>query len=116
MPYDPRERKYIPDPGYLSKDLEARCVKDALTLCRALGYDMNTVEFAVADGIPYAIDFMNPAPDMDIYSLTPSYFEWVVEHMADLAIKLAKGTATRAVRRRADRRSEEGRISAAALA
>jgi len=56
---------------------------------------MNTVEFAVKDGIPYAIDFMNPAPDMDINSLTPSYFDWVVEHMADLAIKLA--TAPRAV-------------------
>lgn len=89
MPYDPRERRYIPDPGYLSPELVERCTADALTLCRALGYDMNTVEFAVRDGIPYAIDFMNPAPDMDIYSLTPTYFEWVVEHMADLAITLA---------------------------
>ena len=89
MPYDPRQRRYIPDPGYLGKELEERCRRDALTLCRALGYDMNTVEFAVRDGVPYAIDFMNPAPDMDINSLTPSYFEWVVEHMADLAIKLA---------------------------
>lgn len=89
MPYDPRERKYVPDASYLSKELEARCVRDALTLCRALGYDMNTVEFAIRDGVPYAIDFMNPAPDMDINSLTPSYFAWVVEHMADLAIKLA---------------------------
>ena len=89
MPYDPRERKYIPDPGYLSQSVEDKCVEGALTLCKALGYDMNTVEFAVKDGVPYAIDFMNPAPDMDIYSLTPKYFEWVVEHMADLAIKLA---------------------------
>ncbi|HYW30409.1 MAG TPA: hypothetical protein VE869_02800 [Gemmatimonas sp.] len=90
MPYDPRERRYIPDEGYLSNELEERCIRDSLTLCKALGYDMNTVEFAVKDGIPYAIDFMNPAPDMDIYSLTPSYFEWVVENMADMAIKLAK--------------------------
>ncbi len=89
MPYDPGQKKYIPDPDYLSDEIRDRCVKDALTLCNALGYDMNTVEFAVKDGVPYAIDFMNPAPDMDIYSLTPSYFEWVVEHMADLAIKLA---------------------------
>jgi len=89
MPYDPRQRRYIPDPGYLGAELEARCVRDALTLCRALGYDMNTVEFAVKDGVPYAIDFMNPAPDMDINSLTPGYFEWVVEHMADMAIALA---------------------------
>lgn len=89
MPYDPGEKKYIPDPDYLSDDIRAQCTRDALTLCKALGYDMNTVEFAVKDGVPYAIDFMNPAPDMDIYSLTPSYFEWVVEHMADMAIKMA---------------------------
>ena len=43
---------------------------------RALGYDMNSIEWAVRDGIPYAIDFMNPAPDFDINSLTPTYFEW----------------------------------------
>jgi hypothetical protein len=52
---------------------------------------MNTIEFAIRDGVPYAIDFMNPAPDMDIYSLTPEYFEWVVTHMADLVIQLARG-------------------------
>jgi hypothetical protein len=57
---------------------------------QALGYDMNSMEWAIRDGIPYAIDFMNPAPDMDIYSLTPHYFEWVVQHMADMAIRLAK--------------------------
>ncbi|MEO7998227.1 MAG: hypothetical protein ABI852_12320, partial [Gemmatimonadaceae bacterium] len=89
MPYDPGQKKYIPDPDYLSDEIRDHCVRDALTLCNALGYDMNTVEFAVKDGVPYAIDFMNPAPDMDIYSLTPSYFEWVVEHMADMAIKMA---------------------------
>ena len=50
---------------------------------------MNTVEFAVRDGVPYAIDFMNPAPDMDINSLTPHYFDWTVKHMADMAIRLA---------------------------
>ncbi|UCC54016.1 MAG: hypothetical protein JSV68_08595, partial [Anaerolineaceae bacterium] len=58
-------------------------------LVQALGYDMNTVEFAVRDGVPYAIDFMNPAPDMDIHSLTPTYFEWVVQHMADMVVDLA---------------------------
>jgi hypothetical protein len=44
----------------------------------------------VKDGIPYAIDFMNPAPDMDVNSLTPHYFDWVVTKMADMAIRLAK--------------------------
>jgi hypothetical protein len=32
-------------------------IKDyTLRLCKGLGYDFNTVEFAVRDGIPYAID------------------------------------------------------------
>lgn len=73
----------------LSGALEARVVKDALTLCRALGYDMNTVEFAVRDGVPYAIDFMNSAPDFDISSLGPEKFAWVTSRMADLVIELA---------------------------
>ena len=64
--------------------------EDARTLVRSLGYDMNSIEFAIRGGIPYAIDFMNPAPDMDIYSLTPTYFEWTVRAMADMAIRLAK--------------------------
>jgi hypothetical protein len=74
----------------LSRDLEARIVADAQTLCRALGYDMNTVEFAVRDGVPYAIDFMNSAPDFDISSLGEEHFAWVVREMADLVIRLAK--------------------------
>ena len=51
---------------------------------------MNSIEFAIRDGVPYAIDFMNPAPDMDVNSLTPHYFDWVVNAMADMAIRLAQ--------------------------
>lgn len=90
MPYDPHQRRYLPDPGYLDARLRDRIVNDSLKLCRSLGYDMNSVEWAVRDGVPYAIDFMNPAPDMDVNSLTPTYFHWAVEHMADLVIKLAQ--------------------------
>ena len=57
-------------------------VSDALKLCRALGYDLNTVEFAVQDGIPYAIDFMNPAPDAALESVGPENFRWVVDAVA----------------------------------
>jgi hypothetical protein len=87
--YDPRERKYHVDDEYLSPALRERVIGDALKLVRALGYDMNSIEFAIRDDVPYAIDFMNPAPDMDIHSLTPHYFDWVVSAMADLAITLA---------------------------
>jgi len=86
--YDPKARAYIVDPDYLDVALRDRIVNDSLTLVRALGYDMNSIEWAVKDGVPYAIDFMNPAPDFDVNSLTPEYFEWVLQHMADLAIRL----------------------------
>jgi len=89
MKYDPRERRYLVEHEHLSPQLGQRIVGDALKLVRALGYDMDSLEFAVRDGVPYAIDFMNPAPDMDLNSLTPHYFEWVVKHMADMTIRLA---------------------------
>ncbi|QJD95527.1 hypothetical protein HH214_06395 [Mucilaginibacter robiniae] len=61
-----------------------------LKLNQYLGYDFNTVEFAVRDGIPYAIDFCNPAPDADIKSVGEENFEWVVETAANYAIERAK--------------------------
>ncbi len=64
--------------------------QDALKLCRALGYDLNTVEFAVENGVPYAIDFMNPAPDADLESVGKANFDWIVREVADLAIEKAR--------------------------
>ena len=93
MPYDPRRphaERYILDPPAYDKKLLARVEKDALTLCRALGYDLNTVEFAVEDGIPYAIDFMNPAPDADLHSVGGVNFQWIVNAVANLAIQKAQ--------------------------
>jgi len=90
MKYDPKARRYLVEHEHLSPVLGKRIVDDSLTLMRALGYDMCSLEFAVRDGVPYAIDFMNPAPDMDLNSLTPHYFDWAVKGMADLAIRLAK--------------------------
>jgi len=87
--YDPGERRYHVDHAHLSPELGDRVVREAITLNRALGYDMNSVEFAIRDGVPYALDFMNPAPDMDINSLTPHYFEWAVRSMADFCILMA---------------------------
>jgi len=36
----------------------------------------------VRDSVPYAIDFLNPAPDADVNSVGPANFEWVIEHAA----------------------------------
>ncbi len=60
-----------------------------LRICHALGYDFNTVEFAVRDGIPIAIDFCNPAPDAEVTSVGEENFEWVVENAANMAIERA---------------------------
>src|SRR6185369_2880461 len=60
-----------------------------LDLCNALGYDFNTVEMAVRDGVPYAIDFFNPAPDADVKSVGQENFDWVVEHAAKMAVERA---------------------------
>ena len=67
-----------------------RMERDVLALCRALGYDMNTVEFAVRDGIPYAIDFMNPAPDADYHSVGLENYEWVIKTMGEYLVRVAK--------------------------
>ncbi len=61
-----------------------------LRLCQALGYDFNTVEFAVRDGIPIAIDFCNPAPDAEVSSVGQENFDWVVETAANFAIERAQ--------------------------
>ncbi len=88
MRYDPHTRRYSHPEG-LPQELFDRIVSDCQKLCRAFGYDMNTCEFAVRDGVPYAIDFMNPAPDMDVNSLGYEFHRWCVEGMADLCIGLA---------------------------
>lgn len=78
--------------------LRARIEADAVTITTALGYDMNTVELAVKDGVPYAIDYMNSAPDFDISSLGDAHFSWVVSRMAELVIDLAREAPSKNLR------------------
>jgi glutathione synthase/RimK-type ligase-like ATP-grasp enzyme len=92
MEYDPRRphhERYVKDAPPVAPALLARVVSDARKLCRALGYDLNTVEFAVRGGVPYAIDFLNPAPDAEYHSVGAENFEWVVGAVADLAVRRA---------------------------
>lgn len=89
MRYDPGapfHERYVRDAPPTEPELAARLRRDALALSEALGYDMNTVELAVRDGIPYAIDFTNPAPDAELTSIGPDNFGWVVENMADVLV------------------------------
>lgn len=92
MPYDPSKpylsgMQYVNVENYLSPELHKRVEQDVVTICKALGYDLNTVEFAIKDGIPYAIDFMNPAPDAEIASVGEYNHNWIVENMTDFILK-----------------------------
>ena len=94
--YNPRapfeERYQVSRP--VEGELRAQSIHDARTLVDALGYDMDTVEFAVKGGVLYAIDFLNPAPDFDNFSIKEDNFRWVLDKMSDLVLAYARGEAT----------------------
>ncbi|MGI8669295.1 MAG: hypothetical protein ACR2J3_05525, partial [Aridibacter sp.] len=92
MPYDPSKlylsgEQYVPNPDYLDAKVAKRVEKDVKTICNALGYDLNTVEFAIKDGVPYAIDFMNPAPDAELASVGEYNHRWIVDSLTDFILK-----------------------------
>jgi len=88
-PRNPHHLRYAVDTPPSSQKLLDTIHDYVLRLNDALGYDFNTVEFAVRDGIPYAIDFCNPAPDADVASVGQENFDWVVETSARYAIERA---------------------------
>ena len=89
--YNPKNeglKRYV---GRVDGALAEAATRDARTLTQALGYDMDTVEFAVRDGTLYAIDFLNPAPDFDSLSIKEDSFEWVLDQMTALVLGYARG-------------------------
>jgi glutathione synthase/RimK-type ligase-like ATP-grasp enzyme len=93
MQYDPRQPhhlRYVRGGPPVPQELLDKVHDGVLKLNRALGYDFNTVEFAVRDGVPYAIDFCNPAPDADVSSIGEDNFAWIVEAAANMAIRKAE--------------------------
>ena len=95
MPYDPSKpylsgMQYVSVDDYLSPELHERVEKDVITICKALGYDLNTVEFAIKDGVPYAIDFMNPAPDAELASVGEYNHNWIVNTLTDFILDKLK--------------------------
>src|SRR6266536_2601151 len=90
MRYDPRQphaNRYIRSAPPTDPALHERIRGDCLKLTEALGYDFDTLEFAVRDGVPYAIDFLNPAPDADPTSVGEENFRWVLENAASWLIE-----------------------------
>lgn len=93
MKYDPAQPyhlQYVQNAPSVQAKLKKKLEDAVLKLCIGLGYDFNTVELAMRDGEPYAIDFGNPAPDADYYSVGEANFNWIVEASANMAIKRAK--------------------------
>jgi glutathione synthase/RimK-type ligase-like ATP-grasp enzyme len=88
-PRNPHRERYVKNAPPIEPTRHERLVNDCLKLCRALGYDLNTVELAVQGGVPYAIDLLNPAPDADYHSVGPENFAWIVNAVAELAVKKA---------------------------
>lgn len=91
MPYEPRNPhhlRYLKDTT-VAPEKNKMLTDVVLKINRALGYDFNTVELALRDGIPYAIDFCNPAPDAELTSVGEQNFEWIVEAAANMAIRRA---------------------------
>jgi glutathione synthase/RimK-type ligase-like ATP-grasp enzyme len=91
MPYEPRNPHHLRYQADFSPGAErlAQMEEIVLQINRYLGYDFNTVELALRDGVPYAIDFCNPAPDADLKSVGEDNFAWVVETAANYAIEKA---------------------------
>jgi len=86
---DPSQAAYIVDHEHLSPEMGETIVNQAIELCKVLDYDMNSVEFAIEDGIPYAIDFCNQVPDARPDVVTPHYYEWILDKMSAVAIEYA---------------------------
>lgn len=92
MSYEPRNPHHLRYAADFHPDQEKldKMTKIVLRICNYLGYDFNTVELALRDGVPYAIDFCNPAPDAEITSVGQENFDWVVEAAANFAIEKAQ--------------------------
>jgi glutathione synthase/RimK-type ligase-like ATP-grasp enzyme len=92
MPYEPRNPHHLRYVASFDTSAEEYRMMEEIVLRinHFLGYDFNTVELAMRDGVPYAIDFCNPAPDADIRSVGQENFDWVVETAANYAIERAQ--------------------------
>ncbi|MBD0332668.1 MAG: hypothetical protein ICV66_08430 [Chitinophagaceae bacterium] len=91
MSYEPRNPHHLRYAADFTPSQERmkQMEEIVLRINEYLGYDFNTVELAVRDEIPYAIDFGNPAPDAERSGVGEENFEWVVETAANYAIERA---------------------------
>ncbi|MEO6871803.1 MAG: hypothetical protein ABI233_06240 [Chthoniobacterales bacterium] len=92
MNYEPRHPyhlRYVTD-WKAPKSILETVEWGVLQLNQYLGYDLNTVEFAIRDGVPVAIDFCNPAPDAERSNVGEENFQWILEAVSEMAIGKAR--------------------------
>ena len=88
-PRNPHHLRYVADFKPSEEKLQMM-TELVLRINHYLGYDFNTVELALRNGVPYAIDFCNPAPDAEVTSVGKENFDWVIETAANFAIERAQ--------------------------
>jgi glutathione synthase/RimK-type ligase-like ATP-grasp enzyme len=92
MSYDPTKPfhlRYSQKEPKIDPKLKEEIERISIKICTALGFDFNAIEYAVRDGIPYAIDFLQQIPLARRSYLHEENFEWLVKTAGDFLIELA---------------------------
>jgi hypothetical protein len=77
-PTAPLHGRYLPAEGFLSKEDESVMRDLTLTINSFFGWDFNSCEALLKDGVWHPIDFANPCPDSQVTSLHV-HFPWLVK-------------------------------------
>ncbi|MFZ5786373.1 MAG: ATP-grasp domain-containing protein, partial [Acidobacteriota bacterium] len=96
-PTAPLGRRYadVPEEA-LAPALARRLAKEALTLAETLGQEITAVDFALAGGSPWVVDWADPAPAADRTALGEAVFSWMVSATASLLVTRAAGVPRQA--------------------
>lgn len=97
LKFDPMEQKYHVDHAHLDAGLGERIVAGSRALAHATGYDLCSIDWAIRGHVPYLLDFPNAVPELDLYALTPHYFEWVVDALAETVVERVRNPRRRAI-------------------
>jgi glutathione synthase/RimK-type ligase-like ATP-grasp enzyme len=89
-PEMPRHQRFSNKPKAINEKLKDTLEDLSKKICTALGFDFNVVEFAIRDGVPYAVEFINTAPTAERIFLYDQHYDWLVEKTSDYLIELAK--------------------------
>jgi hypothetical protein len=88
------QSEYLEDENFLEPDLKKLIEEYSYVINRAMGYEMNSVEFFIDhEGIPWAIDFNNPIPDGRLEALGPHWYEKYLQAMVQMVIRFAMDPA-----------------------